>query len=348
MRWVMLKRFVLWAFILQLGGLAAAQQGSAPVAPGRLVNLGGFQVHIYCLGRSRPPVILLHGLGDYSFDWAFVQAAVAERTDTCAYDRPGQAWSEPGPAPRGVKTSAHELHLLLQRSNIKGPYILVGHSWGGLIARMYAHEYQKEVAGMVLVDSTHEDEYLWINGKIIRPRFMMDQEWADLRRPKKSASTVPSGDSVRKESAPPKPSVAQLTSPFDKLPADRQRLRLWAMSLPWSRRRDEGGDTQDLRQDFIAMYRVRAQREHPLGSIPLIVLSKTPGVEDDEDYTPDQLAWNRDLQDQLATLSANSEHLVVDHSGHHIQLDQPDAVITSILRVIDSARHKRPLRNLSK
>src|SRR5436190_247465 len=182
MRWLMLKRLAFWISILQLPGLATAQQGSTPVAPGKSINLDGFHVHVFCVGHAHPPVVFLHGLGDYSLDWALVQPAVAEQTEACAYDRPGQAWSEPGSPPRGISTSAHELHLLLQRSNIEGPYILVGHSWGGLIARMYAHEYPKEVAGMVLVDSTHEDEYLWINGKIVRPRFMTDQEWADLRK----------------------------------------------------------------------------------------------------------------------------------------------------------------------
>jgi pimeloyl-ACP methyl ester carboxylesterase len=346
MRWVMLKGFVFLIFILvQLAQVAAGQQGHAPAAPGRLVNLDGFQVHIHCVGHGRPAVVLIHGFGDYSFDWALVQPTVAKHTEACAYDRPGQAWSEPGPPPRGISTSAHELHLLLQRSDIQGPYILVGHSWGGLIARMYAHDYPKEVAGIVLVDSTHEDEYLWINGKIIRPRFMADKEWADLWRPQKAASAVPSADSAKQAPAPPQPSVTQLSSPYDKLPPDAQRLRSWAMSMPWSKKRDEGGDTQDWRQDFIAMYEVRTHSEHPLGSIPLIVLSKTPGVDDEEDYTPDQLAWDRDLQGQLATLSMNSEHMVVDHSGHHIQLDEPGAVIAAILRVVDAVRHQRPLKN---
>ncbi|HEV1993934.1 MAG TPA: alpha/beta hydrolase [Candidatus Acidoferrum sp.] len=345
MRWAMLKRFVFLIFILQLADIAFAQQGPAFAAPSRLVDLGGFQVNIYCVGHGRPPVVFLHGLGDYSFDWALVQPALAEHTEACAYDRPGQAWSEPGPPPRGISTSAHELHLLLKRSNVKGPYILVGHSWGGLIARMYAHEYPKEIAGMVLVDSTHEDEYLWISGKILRPRYMTDEEWADLRRPLKAPSPAPSSDTAKQAPAPQQPIVTQLPSPYDKLPPDAQRLRLWAMSLPWSKKRNEGGDTLDLRQDFIATYKVRIQSGHPLGSIPLIVLSKTPGIEDDDDYTPDQLKWNRDLQDQLATLSTNSQHLVADHSGHHIQLEEPDIVIASILRVVDAVRDKRPLRN---
>jgi pimeloyl-ACP methyl ester carboxylesterase len=228
---------------------------------------------------------------------------------------------------------------------VKGPYVLVGHSWGGLIARMYAHDYPKEVAGMVLVDSAHEDEYLWINGKILRPRLMTDEEWADFIKPKKVPSAAPSNDSAKQKSAPTQPRVIHLSSPYDKLPADAQKLRVWAMSLPWSKERNDGGDTLDMRRDFIELYNVRTQSEHSLGNIPLIVLSKTPGIDDDDDYKPEQLAWNRDLQNQLATLSTNNEHIIVDHSGHHIQLDQPELVIASILRVVDAVTHNRPLKD---
>lgn len=344
MRRALLQLFVLLLFFTQLANLASAQQRQAPVAPGRLVDLGGFRVHIQCVGRGGPSVVFIHGLGDFSFDWTLVQPAIAKHTEACAYDRPGQAWSEPGPPPRGIASSADELHLLLHRANIKGPYILVGHSLGGLIARMYAHKYKKEVAGIVLVDSAHEDEYLWINGKIIRPRFMTDEEWADLRKPKKSTPAAPSADSA-KEAAPPQQKLTQVPSPYDKLPPDAQRLWLWAMSVPWSKKRDEGGDGADLRQDFIIMYTVRLESEHSLGNVPLVVLSKTPGIDDDEDYTQDQLKWNRDLQDQLATLSTNSEHVVAAHSGHTIQLDAPDLVTASILRVLDAAKHRRSLKN---
>jgi len=345
MRRILLLQLVFISLTLQLAYAVSAQQNPIPAAPGRLVDLGGFQVHIYCVGHGSPPVIFLHGLGDYSFDWALVQPAIAAHAESCAYDRPGQAWSKPGPAPRGVATSVRELHLLLQRSKIKGPYILVGHSWGGLIARMYAHDYPKDVAGMVLVDSTHEDEYLWINGKIFRPRFMTDEEWADFIKPKKAPAAAPSNDSAKQKSASTPPRVIHLSSPYDKLPPHAQALRIWAMSQPWSKERNDGGDTLDMRRDFIDLYKFKTQSEHSLGNIPLIVLSKTPGIDDDDDYKPEQLAWNRELQNQLATLSTNSEHIVIEHSGHHIQLDQPEIVIASILRVVDAVRHKRTLKD---
>jgi hypothetical protein len=140
---------------------------------------------------------------------------------------------------------------------------------------------------------------------------MTDEEWADLSRPQKTAPTAPSSDAAKQDSPSPQRSVTQLPSPYDKLPPDCQKLTLWAMSIPWSKQRDQGGDIQDIRQDFIAMYKAGTQSEHPLGNIPLIVLSKTPGIDDDDDYTPDQLKWNRDLQNQLVTLSTNSQHLVL-------------------------------------
>jgi pimeloyl-ACP methyl ester carboxylesterase len=120
---------------------------------------------------------------------------------------------------------------------------------------------------------------------------------------------------------------------------------MWAMSQPFSKARFEGGDTLDFRSDFIDMHKVTAQSDHPLQNIPLIVLSKTPSIDNDDDYTPDQLAWNQNLQAPLARLSTNSGHIVADHSGHHIQLDEPDIVTASIFRIIDSVKHHRPLKD---
>lgn len=336
---VMIRRALF--FLLAAATLATAQQTPSP--PGRLIDLGGYKVHIDCTGHGDPAVILLHGFGDYSFDWALVQPKLAAHTTTCSYDRPGQAWSDPGPAPRGLRTSAGELHALLQRARVKPPYVLVGHSWGGLIARMYAHLYPREIAGMVLVDSTHEDEYLWFNGKVIRPRFLSDDEWADLTKPRPRPEPNAAPTDTTKAVTPPPPRITTLDPPFDKLPPDVQKLQLWAMSLPFSKARFEGGDSVDMRQDFLGMYEIDTESKHPRNQVPLIVLSKSPGLDNDDDYTPEQLAWNRDLQRHLTALSTNSRHVVVERSGHHIQLDQPDAVVSAVLHVLDAAKHHRHL-----
>jgi pimeloyl-ACP methyl ester carboxylesterase len=110
------------------------------------------------------------------------------------------------------------------------------------------------------------------------------------------------------------------------------------MSIPWSQKRSEGGDTQDLRADFILMHNLTAGIDHPLGNMPLVVLSKTPGIEEDEDYTKEQLRWNAELQDQLANLSTRGEHIVASNSGHHIQIEQPDLVIRAIRTVLAATR----------
>jgi pimeloyl-ACP methyl ester carboxylesterase len=184
---------------------------------------------------------------------------------------------------------------------------------------MFAHDYPADVAALVLVDATHEDEYLWINGKIIRPSTLTDEEWAAVVHPRKAPSKV--------------------NPPYDKLPPNAQKMQLWAMS----RQPTSGGDTDDMRADFIAMHNTTTSA-HPLGDLPLIVISKTPGLDDDSDYTDNQHAWNRDLQDRLAALSTNSVHVVAPHSGHHVQLDEPDVVIDAVHRVIEAARLHRRLQ----
>lgn len=334
--------------IISIGSAAqTASHDLIPSPPGSLVNVNGIKIHIHCAGEGRPTVVLIHGLGDYSVDWELVQPQVASQAQTCAYDRPAQAWSEPGPPPRGLCTSAHELHLLLRRARVPKPYVLVGHSWGGLIARMYARRFPREVAGIVLVDSSHEDEYLWINGRVVRPRFMDDAAWGELLKPsQKPAPLASSSSSARSPDVPTTPRVIRIPPPYDKLPADAQRLRAWAMSQPFTKARQEGGDSQDMRRDFMAMSEGSRNKAHPLGHIPLIVLSKTPDLDNDDDYTPEQLTWNRELQQRLETLSTNSRHLVADHSGHAIQIDDPNLVIASILRVLDAVREHRQLKEI--
>lgn len=125
--------------------------------PGELVDVGGYSLHINCVGEGSPTVILEAGSGANSVDWANIQPEVANTTRVCAYDRAGTGWSEPGPEPRDLQQIAGELHTLLGNAGIGGPYVLVGHSFGGLYVRMYAEMYPKEVAGMVLVDSSHPD-----------------------------------------------------------------------------------------------------------------------------------------------------------------------------------------------
>ena len=125
--------------------------------PGRLVDVEGHRIHIWCSGSGVPAVILETGLGGMSADWGFVQPEAARFTRVCSYDRAGMGYSDPGPSPRTARRIARELAELLNRSGVTAPAILVGASIGGLNVRLFASEYAERVAGLVLVDATHED-----------------------------------------------------------------------------------------------------------------------------------------------------------------------------------------------
>lgn len=142
--------------LVGIGGIyqsAGAQRDlEAHPAPGELFDVGGYRLHLYCIGQGSPAVILIHGLGGNIYHWATIQPEIATTTRVCAYDRAGYAWSDVGPRPRSPLQNAKELHVLLERAGIRDPLILVGHSWGTNGAQVYANEYPKEVRGLVLID----------------------------------------------------------------------------------------------------------------------------------------------------------------------------------------------------
>ncbi len=346
-----LRRFapaVLIALSLSMPSRAIAQRDatdSAPPPPGTLVDIGGYRLHIYCQGRGDPAVVMLAGGGDFSFDWSLVQPGVARFARGCAYDRAGLAWSDLGPTPRTMRQDAHELHLLLDRFGIKGPVVLVGHSLGGLIARVYADRYPDGVAGLVLVDSTHEDTTLMVNGKIVRVREGARGASIPPVQTMKSSPPAPPSAEDRKQFefnqqmfGPPK-----IEPPFDRLPPPIRQLRLWALSHPKLAARGE-----DLWADELqAMYTARKTRPQPLGDKPLAVLvggkeeGPPPGVAADE-WTR-LAAEKREQKTGFADLSRNSKVVIDPKSGHHIALEDPDLVVGTIREVVEAARHGRRL-----
>lgn len=137
---------------------ALAQKPPTGPAPGVLVSIGGHKLHIRCVGPqgATPTVILESGGGGSSKDWSLVQDLLSPRVKTCAYDRAGLGWSETGPAPRTMRQEVFELHALIEALKLPGPFVLVGHSMGGLLVRLYTQQYGSDVVGIVLVDPMHE------------------------------------------------------------------------------------------------------------------------------------------------------------------------------------------------
>jgi pimeloyl-ACP methyl ester carboxylesterase len=164
-RWMTRTLAALSAVGLLVSGAGAVYQAAATrrdVArtppPGQLVDVGGHRLHIRCIGEGTPAVILEAGLGGSTVDWGFVQPEAARFTRVCAYDRAGLGYSDPGPPPRTARRLATELALLLDRAGIGGPVVLAGASFGGFPVRILASEPGNRVAGLVLVDASHEDQ----------------------------------------------------------------------------------------------------------------------------------------------------------------------------------------------
>src|SRR5215203_7176855 len=143
--------------IYQIVATEIDQRAYSP--PGEMVNVKGHLMHINCVGEGSPPVILEAANLGMSAHWVRVQQQLTKSTRVCAYDRAGMGWSETGPEPRDAKRISSELHTLLGGADSEGPYVLVGHSYGGLYARMYAARYPNQVAGLVLVDSSHPEQF---------------------------------------------------------------------------------------------------------------------------------------------------------------------------------------------
>jgi len=133
--------------------IAEAADAKAYPPPGQMVDVGGYRLHINCTGEGSPTVVVESGWGDMSATWGWVQPEIAKTTRICTYDRAGMGWSEASPESRTAGEFVKELHILLAKANVTGPYVLVGHSMGAFTVIMYAHDYPAEVSGLVLVDA---------------------------------------------------------------------------------------------------------------------------------------------------------------------------------------------------
>jgi pimeloyl-ACP methyl ester carboxylesterase len=315
---------VLGAAGLGYQAIAAEQDRRAYPPPGQFVDVGGTRLHINCTGQGSPAVILESGLANRSADWDIVQPQVASTTRVCSYDRAGIGWSDTGPEPRNPVRIARELHALLTNTGVPGPYVLAGHSFGGLYARMYAGLYPEQVVGMVLVDASHPDQWAYAP--------------AEFR-----ASVQPSPATGLVYRAASRLGVARLANLFP-IPVE------CGYPAPYcaEERAYRNARFMDAYVTEMGAPERDAQvRAAPsLGDRPLVVL--TASDHSDQGLPAQSVAqferdW-RQLQADLASLSSASQHLLVEGARHGtLQTTYAGVTSNAIQRVVDATRTGLPL-----
>ena len=324
------------------------EEASAPPPPGKRIDIGGYRLHLWSTGKGNPTVVLEAGGGGFSLHWSLVQPRVAQFTRVCSYDRAGMAWSDPGPAPRTMKQEVYELHRLLHKAGVKGPYVLVGQSYGGLLARLYAHHYRREVAGMVLVDSTDPDSTLGFQGQMVRVREKAKGTPIPPVQTMKSSPPQPLSDEQRKQYEAYRKYLGtpRISPPFDQLSPELQKQYVWASFHPQPT--VASPDPELWPDELQEMYLETQRQPYPLGDIPLIVLAQG-GKKDPAPRGFPEAEWQRlseekqRLKEAQARLSRNGKFIVAEQSGHSIHLDQPELVTDAIRQVVEAVRHRTRL-----
>src|ERR671917_686251 len=280
--------------------------------PSEMVNVNGHLMHINCMGEGGPTVILEAANLGMSAHWVRVQQQLAQTTRVCAYDRAGMGWSEPGPEPRDARQISSELHTLLKGADSEGPYVLVGHSYGGLYARMYAARYPNQVAGVALVDSSHPEQFT-----------RSPEGQAMYEQTNRLGAVLPLLTRL---------GVIRLSNFYPAHPdlPHQQREQIEAFN---SSTQQVATTVEEFRATPETSAQVRATGS--LGDKPLAVVS-----------AGEQSSGWFEMQDELAALSSNSIHRVVEGATHESLLyDEHDSQVTSatIKEVVEAVRTDRPL-----
>ena len=282
-------------------------------APGTLYDVGGRRLHIDCAGTGSPTVVFQNGLGEVSVSWSRITQQVSPTTRVCVYDRAGQGWSDDIDAPQDGIAVADDLHVLLEHAGETGPNVLVGHSAGGPYSMIYADRYPDDIAGMVLLDSMSPDAFTEL------PGFATEQSMMH-----RGLGVLPSLTRLGAGRILP-------TSAWSSLPEHAaSQVQAFAASPRGMRgMRDE--------QSMYPQVFAQANALASLDAKPLVVLIATESIDRHDEWV--------DLQERLASLSADGEHRIVD-ATHAGLVDDPTgstASVRAVVDVVESIRTGRPV-----
>ncbi|HKR00526.1 MAG TPA: alpha/beta fold hydrolase [Pyrinomonadaceae bacterium] len=277
--------------------------------PGRLIDVGGYCLHIQCSERpegakAAPTVVMDAGIGECSLGWSLVQPEIARFARVCTYDRAGLGWSDPAPTARTSRQIVKDLHALLYRAGVEPPYVMVGHSFGGLNVRLYASQFPEEVVGLVHVDSANESYSI----RNIMPRYLkLGLLTAFLGIPRLFAGFVLASNPIFAADSRYPPAYRAIATSTKYLNAVR---REWsAVDESWAQ---------------------AAATEKSLGDRPLVAL--LPASEHE------LFPLAKRLQVDLVSRSTRGKLILVERSGHHIQHDRPEMVVEAVREVVEAVR----------
>jgi pimeloyl-ACP methyl ester carboxylesterase len=301
--------------------------------PGRLVDVGGFRLHLDARGAAGGPTVVFEAaLGGSSISWTLVQDEVARFARACSYDRAGFGWSDAGPKPRTAGRIADELGVLLERSGEPPPYVIVGHSFGGLVARVFAGRYRDRTAGLVLVDPARPEDW--------RDPGLANQARVDrgVRLCRQGALAARLGVArvvatlVDLGALGPARALArfmsrggvgardeQILAPMWKLPpgARRPLRQFWTRAAFFEALGSQIGSIATSAGETLAA------APDGYDDLPLITISASNPTDHE-----------RRAQEAVLGLSTRARHLVATDSGHWIPLDEPETVIDAVRRIL--------------
>lgn len=282
--------------------------------PDKLIKVGNHRLHLYAMGEGSPTIVLDAGLGESSLTWSSIQSEIAQFSRVCSYDRAGYGWSEPGPSPRTYPQLVEELHTLLLNAGETAPYVLVGHSAGGFTARLFAQRYPRAVAGLVLVDPSHEKDEAW--STVENRQKMMSALRAEI---------VPAAMGLYRLLARPawkrmKPGAPAMMLAYAPFLASAKSIRASV---------DEMKHWPDP-----TFFDEVAQSPSSLGNLPLIVITAT---KDPRGADQEKVAQWIARHAELAKLSTNGKQILAA-CGHHVLHEQPGLVVSAVRAVVQQAR----------
>jgi pimeloyl-ACP methyl ester carboxylesterase len=316
-------------------------------AAGELVTIGSHRLHIRCEGQGTPSVVFDAALGASSLSWSLVAPAVARVTRTCVYDRAGFGWSDAGPLPRTASQIAGELRLLLRAAAAPPPYLLVGHSFGGLVVRLFAARHPADVAGLVLIEPVHPEDWVEPSADqrallergtrlcrygVTAARLGVARIVAALARAgalnaARGLVRVVSRGGLRREDE-------GILAPIRKLPPEVRAVVSHAWTQP------KFFEALGSQIEAMCVSAAETIRDAPAsyGALPLTVVTAEGASE-----------HRRRGDAALARQSTRGRHVLVPDSGHWVPLDAPQAVIDAVLDMVSDVRGGRlpPSRDAS-